>query len=141
MQSVSIVSTANHYRVEIDRMALAHGPTLLEVDDQPVAILLPISEYQSFVRWQEEQLPLPTPLPTDFAAEVKAFEQLKPTLLEKYGGQAVAIYQGRVIATGDDKMAVLGQVLDEYGPVHCYIEWVEPQTPRRARITSAWIKR
>lgn len=61
--------------------------------------------------------------------EVAAFERLKPTLQEQYGGQAVAIYQGQVVAAGDDKMAVLGRVLDEYGPVPCYIEWVEPESP------------
>jgi len=141
MQSVSVTSTPIHYFVEIERTALALGPTLLEENDQPVAVLLPISDYQTFTRWQEEQPPLPSPIPSDFAAEVEAFEHLKPTLLERYGGQVVAIYQGRVIATGDDKMAVLGKVLDEYGPVHCYIEWVDANSPRRARITSAWVKR
>lgn len=90
---------------------------------------------------QKEQQALPSPVPSDFAAEVNAFEQLRPTLLTQYSGRVVAIYQGRVVATGDDKMAVLGQVLDEYGPVHCYIEWVEADSPRRVRMPSVRVKR
>ncbi|MBX2999644.1 MAG: hypothetical protein KF893_14090 [Caldilineaceae bacterium] len=80
-------------------------------------------------------------VPPEFLDSIAAFERLLPQLLEQYRGQAVAIYQGRVVASGDDKMAVLGQVLDEYGPVPCYIEWVDPESPRRARVPSVWVKR
>ena len=38
-------------------------------------------------------------------------------------------------------MAVLADVLAQFGPVPCYIEWVAPETPRRARISSAWVAR
>jgi predicted transcriptional regulator len=71
--------------------------------------------------------------------EIKAFAQLKPELLQKYKGRVVAIYQGQVVAVGDDRMEVLGVVLENLGPVPCYIEWVEEETPRRVRITSTWI--
>ncbi|MGB5053108.1 MAG: hypothetical protein WBO24_01790 [Nitrospirales bacterium] len=130
-----------HYLVEIDRTTLDQGPTLLEENDQPVAVLLSINDYQTFRQWQKQVAPSFSSMPPEFADEVAAFERLKPTLQAQYGGQVVAIHQGRVVATGDDKMAVLGRVLDEIGPVPCYIEWVEPSSPRRARISSAWVKR
>jgi len=82
----------------------------------------------------------PFTMPPEFSLEVAAFERLRPTLQEQYGGQVVAIYQGDVVAVGSDKMGVLAQVQAEYGSIPCYIEWVEPETPRRARVTSAWIK-
>ena len=82
----------------------------------------------------------PLTMPSEFALEVAAFDRIRPTLQEQYGGQVVAIYQGDVVAVGSDKMAVLAQVQAEYGSIPCYIEWVEPETPRRARVTSAWIK-
>ncbi|PKO23569.1 MAG: hypothetical protein CVU38_03405 [Chloroflexi bacterium HGW-Chloroflexi-1] len=80
-------------------------------------------------------------VPAEFEREVAAFERLKPALHDQYGGRAVAIYQGQVIAAGDDKMAVLDTVLETSGPVPCYIEWVAPEAPRRARIPSAWVAR
>ncbi len=86
-------------------------------------------------------LPMPDDPPTDFAQEVAMFEQLRPALQAQYGGRAVAIYHGQVVATGDDKMAVLDAVLSKLGPVPCYIEWVEPDTPRRVRVSSAWVAR
>jgi hypothetical protein len=80
-------------------------------------------------------------IPAEFEREVAAFERLKPALQDQYRGRAVAIYQGQVIAAGNDKMAVLDMVLETFGPVLCYIEWVVPEAPRRARIPSAWAAR
>ena len=76
--------------------------------------------------------------PPEFLREAAAFARLKPELLKQYKGRVVAIHQGEVVAVGDDRMAVLGMVLEKLGPVPCYIEWVEAQTPRRARMTSTW---
>jgi len=56
--------------------------------------------------------------------------------LEHYQGQVVAIYQGQVVEIGDDKMEVLGRVMEKFGNVPCYIEWVEPNVPRRVRLPS-----
>ena len=140
MQTVPVTATPLHYSVKIDRTTLAHGPAVLEENEQPVAVLLPMADYLSFQKWQQAQQS-PSTMPPEFASEIAAFERLRPTLLEDYAGQAVAIFQGRVIAAGDDKMNVYAQVLEAFGPVHCYIEWVEADSPRRARLPSAWVKR
>lgn len=141
MQTVPVTSTPIHYTVEIKRTTLAHGPALLEENEQPVAVLLPMEDYRSFQKWQQAQQTLPSAEPAEFAREVNAFERLRPSLLERYAGQAVAIYQDRVVAVGDDKMAVYAQVLKEFGPVPCYIEWVETDSPRRVRMPSVRVKR
>lgn len=78
---------------------------------------------------------------TEFLQEVAAFEQLKPQLLQQYAGRVVAIYKGNVVGVGDDVLTVHNAVVEEYGPVHCYVEWVEQEAPRRVRIASAWRKR
>ncbi|MCL4870441.1 MAG: hypothetical protein KJ063_15865 [Anaerolineae bacterium] len=70
-----------------------------------------------------------------------AFNRLKPQLHQKYSGQVVAIYQGQVIAVGPDKQAVFNEVLAQYGEIICYLEWVEPETPRRVRMPSIHIVR
>lgn len=75
---------------------------------------------------------------TAFEQEVAAFEQLKPQLLQQYAGKVVAIYQGEVVAVGEDRLQVHDQVIEQYGNVPCYIEDVRKETPRLARITSAW---
>lgn len=98
---------------------------------------------QEFVDKMEQQ-PAPEAqrhpsAPPEFLREAAAFAQLKPELLKQYKGRVVAIHQGKLVAVGDDRMAVLGMVLEKLGSVPCYIEWVEEQTPRRARITSTWV--
>jgi PHD/YefM family antitoxin component YafN of YafNO toxin-antitoxin module len=139
MKTMTLKETANHYVVELDQANVLQEPTLLETDGMPIAVLIPPAEYDAFREWLATRQAAAAP--ADFDREVAAFEQLKPALLKQYAGQAVAIHRGQVVAVGDDKMAVLDQVLAQYGPVPCYIEWVEPETPRRARISSAWVAR
>jgi hypothetical protein len=79
--------------------------------------------------------------PPEFLQEIAAFEKLKPELLKQYKGRAVGIYQGEVVAVGDDILSVHDTVINKFGQVPCYVEWVEEQTPRIARITSVWRKR
>jgi hypothetical protein len=76
--------------------------------------------------------------PPEFLREIAAFEQLKPELLKQYQGRVVAIYQGQVVAVGDSVLGVHDAVTAKFGPVPCYVEWVEEQTPRRVRMVSAW---
>lgn len=74
-----------------------------------------------------------------FEQEVLAFERLKPQLLRQYPGRVVGIYQGKIVAVGDNRLDVLDQVWDQFGEVSCYIETVEPVTPRRSRMPSVRI--
>lgn len=141
MRALQVRSTPTHYVVEIERRALGQEPTILKDADRAVAVVLPVDDYRAFEQWRQQQQSLPPSMPPDFADEVAAFERLKPALQKDHAGQVVAIYQGQVVAVGDDKMAVLGQVLDKYGPISCYIEWVESESPRQVRLPSAWISR
>ena len=71
-----------------------------------------------------------------FAQEVAAFEQLRPALLKQYPGQYVAIYQGEVVASSNEKLALLGRMREQFGNVVCYIEKVAPDSPRTVRMPS-----
>ncbi|MEZ4865635.1 MAG: DUF5678 domain-containing protein [Caldilineaceae bacterium] len=123
---------------QLHQIATARNTTAHALLDRAVReFLVNIDREQPEVDVQSK----PMPDFPEFAREVAAFERLKPELIERYYGRVVAIYQGEVVAVGDDRMDVLGEVLERLGPVPCYIEWVTEQTPRRARITSAWIKR
>ncbi len=73
-----------------------------------------------------------------FLQEAEAFNRLKPQLLQEYRGKFVAIHGGQVVATGDDRMAVYGVVLETLGQVPCYIERVDVQAPRPKRMPSIW---
>jgi hypothetical protein len=96
-----------------------------------------MNDDQTFRQWQRERQGS-TPPPADLQAEIAAFTRLKPALLKQYPGRAVALYQGEVVAVGDDKTEMLASVYARLGEVRCYVEWVEPDTPRRVRIPSAW---
>lgn len=139
MRTIEVTATPRVVVTEIEQASIAGGPTVLERAGQPLAILLPMSDYQMFVGTpQADARPKPSPAPPEFLREVEAFERLKPILLsqEEYCGRAVAIHQGQVVAVGDDKMEVLAEAWEEFGEVPIYVEWVEPETPRRVRIPS-----
>ena len=69
-----------------------------------------------------------------FEAEIAAFEQMRSVLLQQYPGQYVAIYEGKVIASGNEKLALLEQVREQFGNIVCYIEKVALDSPRTVRI-------
>ena len=76
-----------------------------------------------------------------FEQEVVAFERLRPILLEKYAGRYVAIYQEEVVASGDEKFALLDQVRERFGHIVCYIEKVASDSPRTVRMPSVRVAR
>ena len=76
-----------------------------------------------------------------FETELAHFERLKPQLLQQYPGRFVAIYQGEVVAVGDDKMDVLATAEEALGNVPFCVSQVTENGPRRVRIPSAWIVR
>jgi uncharacterized protein (DUF3084 family) len=76
-----------------------------------------------------------------FEQEVAAFERMRADLLAQHAGQFVAIYQGQVVASGDEKLALLDQVRQKYGNVVCYIEKVAPDSPRTVRMPSVRVAR
>ena len=121
MKTRTLKETATHYVVEIDQTADSE-PTLLESNGKPVAVLISAAEYDAFRDWLVARQA--TAAPAEFDQEVAAFERLKPTLQKQHAGRAVAIYHSQVVAVGDDKMSVLADVLAQFGPVPCYIEWV-----------------
>lgn len=90
------------------------------------------------IEWVAEHLKEPTTDENTQALdrEVAAYEQLKPALLEQYAGQYVAIYQGQVVASGTDKLALVDQVRQRLGNVICYVEKVSEGSPRTVRMPS-----
>ncbi len=75
-----------------------------------------------------------------FEGEAAAFDRLKPSLLDQFDGQYVAVYQGRVVAHGADRFDLLRQVHQTFGPVACYIDLVESGSSiRKVRVPSVWV--
>ncbi|MCA9998441.1 MAG: hypothetical protein KDE56_21915 [Anaerolineales bacterium] len=77
---------------------------------------------------------------TAFEQEIAAFNALKPTLLQQYPNQYVAIYQGQVVAHGNKKLEVSRQVREKFGAVVYYVAQVSSAKPRTVRIPSVWVK-
>ena len=73
-----------------------------------------------------------------FKQEIAAFEKMKPELLQRYPGQYVAIYQGQVVATGNNRLSLVKEVYDQFGEAPCYVEKVSPKPARRVRIPPVW---
>jgi hypothetical protein len=152
MKHYEVEATPTHYRVEVEQTVLTQEPAILEQNGKPVAILLPITEYEAYRTWQAtsaartktlrpQTRSSPALLSPAFEQEVLAFERMKPQLLAQYPGRVVAIYQARVVAVGDNRLDVLDQVWDQFGEVSCYVENVQAETPRRARMPSVRISR
>lgn len=108
------------------------GDRLRLVDIDGVSIL---AQQKASTSAQSEQLS------QDFEAEIAHFERLRPQLLQQHPGRFVAIYQGEVVAVGDDKMDVLATAEEALGNTPFCVTQVTENGPRRVRIPSAWVVR
>jgi hypothetical protein len=62
-----------------------------------------------------------------FMEEERAFRQQHRQLLQRYKGQFVALYQGRVVGHGPDDEELAREVFERFGDVPFYIAKVEKQ--------------
>ena len=59
-----------------------------------------------------------------WAKEVQAYDAMFDELIKTYENKFVAIYQGRVVANGDDKTAVVKCALEKHGNVPFFVHLV-----------------
>ena len=68
--------------------------------------------------------------------EQRAFHDLLPGLLRTNPGQFVAIHEGQVVESGDDKLAVARRAYDRFGYVPIFVSRVAAGPPVPARVPS-----
>jgi hypothetical protein len=73
---------------------------------------------------------------TRFAQEKQTFWAMQSALLQRYEGQYVAIYQGEVVDSDLDKVALALRVYHKYGYVPMYVHQVSRREPRTRYIHS-----
>jgi len=76
---------------------------------------------------------LPVPLRTKWEREYAAFQQLLPRLLTTHRGKYVAIHDGQVIDSGDDKLALALRVLGQIGNLAIHVGLVTDEPAPIAR--------
>jgi hypothetical protein len=127
MKTLTLKEAQAPYNVALDDVLLTDEVVILEKDGQPVAAVVPMAEYTAFQAWREAEKRRQARQAEEAAIEQEhaAFERMLPELLKQYPGQSVAIYKGQVVAVGDDKMDLWGQVRQKLGPVPVYVQVVE----------------
>lgn len=76
-----------------------------------------------------------TPQPvTKWEREYQAFQRLLPELLKSHRGKYVAIHDGQVIESGDDRLEVIFRALEKAGGVSIHVDLVAEQPPPPIRI-------
>jgi Family of unknown function (DUF5678) len=91
-----------------------------------------------------ETLPAPVlpPPPEDkFRSEQRAFHRLLPELLSTYRDQYVAIHEGRVVESGEDKLEVARRAYARFGYIPIFVTLVTDQPQRPIRIPSPRVTR
>jgi hypothetical protein len=81
-------------------------------------------------------LQLPTPPRTKWEREYRAFRQLLPQLLATHRGRYVAIHDGQVVDSGDDRLGLILRVLGKVGNVDIHVGLVseEPEPISRSGL-------
>jgi hypothetical protein len=76
---------------------------------------------------------LPDVPQTKWQREYESFRRLLPQLLATHRGRYVAIHDGQVVDTGDDKLALALRVLAKVGNVPIHVGLVSDEPPAMAR--------
>jgi hypothetical protein len=115
------------YHIDLDGNTVFDEVLVLEKEGMPVAAIVPIAEYMAFQSWRDAQRRHTEPGPEDTAIdrEHRAFQQMLPELLRTHRGRVVAIYQGQVVADGDDRLEVWQRARQQLGSVPVYVQRVE----------------
>jgi hypothetical protein len=79
---------------------------------------------------------IPTLPDNKWEREKRAFHQMLPTLLHTHNGQYVAIHEGEVVETGQDKLAVAGCAYARFGYVPIFVSLVTNLPPSIVRVPS-----
>ena len=79
-------------------------------------------------------LDLPTPPQNKWEREHRAFVQMLPELLKTHRGQYVAVHEGQVVDSGDDKLEVAGKAYAKYGYLPIYVGLVAERPLPAERI-------
>jgi hypothetical protein len=86
-------------------------------------------------------LNLPMTPETPYERERRAFREMLPELLKAHSGQYVVIHDGKVVASGSDRVAVALEAYSRVGYVPVYLGHVTDEPQRPARIPSPRIWR
>ncbi len=79
---------------------------------------------------------LPSPPEDKFRSEQRAFHRLLPELLPAYRDQYVAIHEGRVVVSGEDKLEVAPRACARFGYIPILVTLVTDQPQRPIRMPS-----
>jgi len=79
---------------------------------------------------------LPTPLCSKWQQENQSFQRLLPQLLATHRGLYVAVHEGKVVDSGDDKLALALRVLSKIGNVAIHVGLVseDPEPVSRSGV-------
>ncbi len=77
---------------------------------------------------------LPVPPKNKWEREYRAFLRLLPELLKTHRGQYVAVHEGQVVDSGDDKLELAMKVYAEHGYVPIYVGFVAERPLPAERI-------
>jgi hypothetical protein len=127
MEKIILREAQAPYTLMIDKKTLQDETIIVEQNGQPVAVLVPMAEYQAFRAWRQRQNQddQPSPQQAAFEQERTAFQHLLPELLHSHPGKVVAIYQGQVVEVGEEIGDTLDKVYDRFGYIPCYVQRVQ----------------
>ncbi len=93
------------------------------------------------IEYPAPDLSLSTRPESAYERERRAFREMLPELLETHSGQYVAIRDGKVAASGTDRVAVALEAYSRVGYGPLYLGEVTAKPPRPARIPTPRIWR
>ncbi len=122
MKEIILKEAQAQYYLTVDESVLGQEPILLRRNGEPVAAIVPVTEYEAFRAWREaeERRKRREATQQAFVRERAAYERLEESLRSQYEGLYVAIRDGQVVDSDADELTLITRVYERlgYGPMY-----------------------
>ena len=132
MSKKAVREVETPYVINATDEAIGRETIIIRRENRPVAVVVPYEEYQTLMHQATQP---PSSAEPEFEIQWRAFQRLKPQLLEKYEGQWVGIVNEQVAVVEASFDAVSRKIVTEFGNVaHCISQVT--RKPRIAHMTT-----
>jgi len=127
MKTIVLRESQAPYTLPVDDETLTREPVFLERGGKPVAVIIPIAEYEALQSQRQESKWEDVQVSGTLARDRAAFLAMKKQLLKTHSGQYVAFKDAQFEDADPDDRVLIKRLYARFGVVPLYIKRVEAQ--------------
>ncbi len=124
--TITLKEAQASYKTVVERVQSTGEPLIVEKDGKPTVVVIPFDEYQRLVALRESAIKTPQQAEREMLLrhEMAAFDKMIKSLFKTHLNKWVAILDGQLVDSDDDRRILSKRVADKFGNRVVLIEQV-----------------